>query len=136
MKPPGILLGLLLVLAITHCKKDDEVSERFKLLTTPTWTSDSLLVNGEDAGGPGEMLEDFKGDMKFYEDGTGYFGDYTGTWQFSPDETELTITTDSLIFPLTTRIVELSTASLKITTGFPDITTGGQLKIRMTFRAK
>lgn len=136
MKPLGILLGLLLVLAMTNCTKDDEVSERFRLLTTPTWTSDSLLVDGEDASGPGEMLENFKGDMKFYEDGTGYFGDYTGTWQFSYDETELTINSDSLSFPLTTQIVELTTASLKITTGFPNLATGGQLKIRMTFRAK
>jgi hypothetical protein len=105
------------------------------LLTTPIWASDSLLVDGEDASGPGQILENFKGDAKFKEDGTGYFGRFTGTWRFSRDESEVIIITDSLVFPLTTKIEELTTESLKITTGFPDLL-GNDMDIRMTFNAK
>jgi hypothetical protein len=121
-------LILLLVISgcfyMISCKKDSQ-SENFKLLTTPVWSSDSLLVNGTDASDPGGLLENFKGDVKFNTDYTGTFGDYTGTWRFALNET----------LPLTTQIVELTTASLKIKTSFPVIQ-GTPLNIRMTFKAK
>ncbi|HAM10638.1 MAG: hypothetical protein A2X05_13420 [Bacteroidetes bacterium GWE2_41_25] len=130
------LLFIFAVLFTTFsCNKDAE-SERFKLLTTPTWSSDSLLANGADASGPGGFLEDFKGDAKFNKDGTGYFGIYEGTWRFAYDETQIVIETDSLPIPLTTQIAELTASSLKITTSFPNIVTGIPIKIRMTFKAK
>ncbi len=131
-------LILLLVISgcfyMISCKKDSQ-SENFKLLTDPVWTSDSLLVNGVDASGSGGLLENFKGDAKFNTDYTGTFGDYTGTWRFALNETQIVITTDSLPLPLTTQIVELTTASLKIKTSFPVIQ-GIPLNIRMTFKAK
>ena len=136
MKPLGYALLLLALVAVFSCTKEEEkVSEIFKMLTTPTWTSDSLLVDGVEASGPGQLLEKFKGDMNLYKDGTGVFGEYSGTWRLSADETELTIITESLSFPLTTKIEELTSASLKITTGFP-LAVGGELKIRLTFKAK
>jgi hypothetical protein len=128
-----IFSGMLLTFA---CKKDDK-SERFKLLTTPVWSSDSLLANKTDASGPGGILAKFKGDAKFKDDGTGYFGKYTGTWRFNSDETELVIVTDSLPLPIITDIVELKTASLKVTTVYPDVVNTNQyINIRMTFKAK
>lgn len=122
---------------IISCDKDeDDVSERVKYLTGSEWESDSLLVNGMDASVPGGLLESFKGNAKFNEDGTGEFGGYTGTWRFSPDEKDLIITTQSLPFPLTTTIVELTAVSLKVTTGFPNpANPEDELKIRMTFKA-
>jgi hypothetical protein len=122
-------------MAFFACNKNSE-SERFKLLTGPTWGSDSLLANGVDASGPNGVLKNFKGDAKFNEDGTGNFGIYKGTWRFAYDETQIVIETDSLPIPLTTKIAELNTASLKITTSYPNITTGVTINIRMTFKAK
>ena len=66
-----IITGLTLIL--WACNKDTE-SEKFKLLTAHIWTSDSLLAEGIDASGPGQILEKFKGDAKFNKDYTGYFG--------------------------------------------------------------
>jgi len=118
------------------CKKDNE-SERFVLLTTPVWSSDSLLADGQDAGGPGGVLENFKGDAKFRKDGTGYFGKYTGTWRFSSDETQLIISSDSLPIPVSANIAELTKVSLKITTIYPtSVSPKGFFDIRMTFKAK
>lgn len=118
------------------CKKDNE-SERFVLLTTPVWSSDSLLADGQDAGGPGGVLENFKGDAKFRKDGTGYFGKYTGTWRFSSDETQLIISSDSLPIPVSANIAELTKVSLKITTIYPtSASPKGFFDIRMTFKAK
>ena len=133
MKSHAILFILTVSLAIFSCNKDSE-SERFKLLTDPTWASDSLLANGFDASGPGGLLEKFKGHVKFNEDGTGTFGVFEGKWRFAYDETQIVIETDSLPIPLTTKIAELTTASLKITTSYPDLATGGTLNIRMTFK--
>ena len=129
-----IIAGSFLVLT---CKKDEH-SERFKLLTTPVWVSDSLLANGVEASGSGELLEKFKGDAKFNKDGTGYFGKYTGTWMFAGKETEIVIFSDSIPLPsLTTSIVELTNNSLKITTGFPNVMNLPEtISIRMTFKAK
>lgn len=136
----NLMLFLIIasMLALTNCSKDDS-DDRYELLTNPSWASDSLLVNGFDASGPGQQLEKFKGSAKFNKDGSGTFGVYKGTWRF-PDKTRTTlvIVTDSLPFPLTTNIVELTDKSLKITTQVPDLTgmTGGNLNIRMTFKAK
>jgi len=137
MKNLAFLTVLLSLVLIISCDKDEnDVSEKFKNLTGSEWASDSLLVNGADASGPGGLLESFKGNAKFNEDGTGEFGGYTGTWQFSPDEKNLIITTVSLPFPLTTTIVELTAVSLKVTTGFPNpADPENELKIRMTFKA-
>jgi hypothetical protein len=133
MKNLALLSLLTIFFAIFSCKKDSE-SERFKLLTGPTWASDSLLANGADASGPGGILEKFKGEVKFNTDGSGTFGIYTGKWRFISNETQIVIETDSLPIPLTTNIAELTAASLKITTGFPDLTTGTTINIRMTFK--
>ena len=126
------------LLLLTFCKKD-EFSERFTLLTTPVWASDSLLANGVDASGPGEVLEDFKGDAKFNKDKTGYFGDYTGKWWFEADETLLAIDpdADTIPFYIYCNIIELTELSLKITTSVPDKNNITQtLPVRMTFKSK
>jgi hypothetical protein len=133
-------LALLLIIAgifySSSCKKDSQ-SESFKLLTGPVWASDSLLVNGADASGPAGLLFNFKGEAKFNEDGTGYFGIYKGTWRFAYNETQIIITADSLSLPLTTKIAELTSKSLKITTSYPNlINPTAPLLIRMTFKAK
>ncbi len=136
MKKLAYILLAALFVVVFACKKDEK-SERFKLLTGPTWTSDSLLANGVDASRPGGILIKFKGDAKFKEDGTGTFGGYTGQWRFNLDETELTITTDSLPLPIISKIKELTSASLKITTtvSLPAAPTV-PINIRMTFKAK
>jgi hypothetical protein len=124
------------VLVVFACKKESK-SQQFLLLTKPVWASDSLLVNGVDASRPGQMLAKFVGDIKFREDGTGYFGQYTGKWRFSYNETELVIESDSLMIPLTTNIIQLTTKSLKLSTNFPNLTDlSNPYKIRMTFKAK
>jgi hypothetical protein len=134
MKNIVLFLAICLCFQIFSCKNETQ-SERFKLLTGPIWASDSLLVNGVDAGGPGGMLEKFSGDIKFNEDYTGYFGDYTGTWRFAFDETQIVISSDSLPIPLTAVIAELNTTSLKITTSY-QIPPSDPINIRMTFLAK
>jgi hypothetical protein len=133
-------IALLLILSgcfyFSSCRKDTK-SEPFKLLTGPTWVSDSLLANKVDASGPSGMLKNFKGEVKFNEDGTGNFGVYTGTWRFAFNETQIVITTDSLPVPLTTQIAELTTLSLKITTTYPNpLIPTVPVNIRMTFKAK
>jgi len=118
------------------CSKENE-SERFRLLTAHIWRSDSLLVNGVDAGGPGGMLEKFKGDAKFEKDGTGYFGKYKGTWRFAYEEENLVIESDSLPVPLTARIILLTEMDLKITTIYPNLANPqSPFNIRMTFKPK
>ena len=131
----AIILTLIVIMICFACKKDEQ-SERFKLLTSHVWVSDSLLVDGEDASGPGGTLEKFVGDAEFKVDGTGYFGQYEGTWYFSNSETDITITSNSLAFPLTSRIVELTQSDFKITTSFPSGIPGVNLAIRITFKAK
>jgi hypothetical protein len=135
MKKLSLFLIIVLSLFVFACNKKEK-SERFKLLTIPVWTSDSLLANKLDASGPGGMLEKFKGDAKFKDDGTGTFGYYTGKWRFNSAETEITIVTDSLVLPIICDIVELKTTSLKITTVVPDKITQAPVDIRMTFKAK
>jgi len=130
----NLLLFLLITITIivSSCNKE-KVSDRFTLLTSHTWTSDSLLANGVDASDPGEMLALFKGDASFNEDGTGTFGQYTGTWMFTDNETNVAITSPDLPFALTTHIVELTRTSFKVTFTFPGVT---PTNIRMTFKPK
>ena len=135
MKKLSLLLVILTGLLVISCSKEKK-SERFIFLTTPIWLSDTLLANGEDASGPGELLEKFKGDAKFKEDGTGYFGDYTGQWRFNPDETQITIVTDSMPLPIVSNIIMLTIDSLKITTIVTDKVTNIPVNIRMTFSVK
>jgi len=125
-----MLAGLLFASA---CNKDT-TSDRFDLLTSHAWTSDSLLADGIDASDPGEILEKFKGDVVFNKDGSGTFGQYTGTWQFVDNETNLAISSPELTFTLTTHIAELTKTSLKVTFTYP--TLEGTKNIRMTFKPK
>lgn len=134
----NLLLFLLLALLVTSsaCKKDTK-SERFSLLTAHTWVSDSLLADGIDASGPGQILEKFKGDIKFNVDGTGYFGQYTGTWRLSNGEANLVIEAAELALPLTTLIELLTETSLKVTFNYPNqLNPSDPLDIRMTFKPK
>jgi hypothetical protein len=119
MKNLALLFIISGIIFASSCKKDKK-SERFILLTTPVWTTDSLLANGQDASKPGQVLAKFKGDAKFKEDGTGYFGIYKGDWRFNPTETQITIRTDSLVLPIVADIKMLTADSLKITTTVPD----------------
>ena len=136
MKKLAIMITISAFVIAASCKKESQ-SDRLTLLTTPVWKSDSLLVNGADASGTGGMLELFKGDAKFNEDGTGYFGSYTGTWRFGNNETQIVITSPSLPLTLTTLIAELTSTSLKVTTSYPNLVNPLEpIKIRMTFKAK
>ncbi len=132
MKRPLLLFMLVMTLIVSSCNKDKE-SDRFTLLTSHTWTSDSLMANGVDASDPGGMLALFKGDADFNEDGTGNFGQYTGTWMFTDNETNLAITSPDLPFALTTHIAELTAVSLKVTFTYPGLIPSN---IRMTFKPK
>jgi hypothetical protein len=116
----------------TSCK--EKTSERFDLLTSHAWTSDSLLADGIDASGSGELLEKFKGDIVFRVDGSGTFGQYTGTWMFVDNQSSLVIESPDLAVALTTHIVELTSTSLKVT--FTYTTLEGNKNIRMTFKPK
>jgi hypothetical protein len=132
-----VLLFIISGLVMASACKKDEKSEKFVFLTTAVWQSDSLVADGIDASGPGGLLEKFKGEAKFMEDGSGSFGNYSGQWRLSADDKQLTITTDSLPLPITCNIRELTAASLKITA---TITIPLQplvpVNIRMTFKAK
>jgi hypothetical protein len=132
MKKTMLLLLTGLAILTLSCNKE-KVSEQFTLLTSHTWTSDSLLADGVDASGPGQILEKFKGDVTFNKDGTGTFGQYSGTWIFADNETSLAIDSPDLPFTLTTHIVELKATSLKVTFTYPGVTT---INVRMTFKPK
>ena len=136
MKNRFFLFCITACLLVFACRKDEK-SERFTFLTTPIWVTDSLLANGVDASGPGGFLEDFKGEAKFAEDGTGYFGNYTGVWRFNLDETEITIVTEEMPLPIIADIVQLTAQSLKLTTTVTNPLSPTQtVNIRMTFKAK
>jgi hypothetical protein len=136
MKNLALLLIISGCLFASACKKD-KTSERFKFLTGPVWRTDSLLANGVDASGPGQLLEPFKGDAKFNEDLTGYFGTYTGQWRLNSDDTEITIITTELVLPIICDIVELTSISLKITAVVPNQANPQEPHhIRMTFKAR
>jgi len=135
MKNLVMFLMILGCFAAFSCKEKE--SERFSLLTDPIWAPDSLLANGINAGGPGGILVKFMGDAKFNKDGTGYFGEYKGTWMFSADETELVINSDSIPIPIIADIKELTSISLKLTTVLPNpADLLNPFNIRMTFKAK
>jgi hypothetical protein len=144
MKQLGVLMLFLSALVIVSCDKDeDEVSEKFKLLTGIQWESEALQVNGVDASGEGQLLENFKGDVDFNEDGTGSFGQYTGTWEFTENEEMLVIKTVIAIeeteIPVTLNclIIQLTSSLLEISTEFPNFENPQEpLNIEMTFRAK
>jgi hypothetical protein len=132
-----LLLIVVVGMHIVGCNDKDDKDEvdYFTLLTKPTWESDSLLANGLDASGPDGVLVNFKGEAKFRANGTGTFGTYDGTWTLS--NTQITITTSDLPFPIFAEIVELNTSSLKITTVVLDVNNPPEvLNIRMTFKAK
>jgi len=131
MKNAALLIVIVCCFQLFSCNKDS-YSEKFKLLTGPTWQSDSLLINGADGSGPGGLLEHFKGTARFNTDYTGTFGSYTGTWRFAYNETQIVISSDSLLIPITAVIAELTSSSLKVTTSYsvPPII----LNIRMTFK--
>lgn len=137
MKLHHILFFVLSLSIVVACAKDEPLSERFKLLTSHIWLNDSLLANGVEASAPGELLDDFKGETKFNEDGTGNVGNIVGEWQFYKNETEIVITSDSLPVSVSVYIAELTANSLKVTTSYlvsynPKIL----VDIRMTFVPK
>ncbi|MFN8256014.1 MAG: hypothetical protein U0W24_10025 [Bacteroidales bacterium] len=132
-----IITGLILGYLFFSCSKESSNSEKVDLLTSHIWIADSLLLDGEDAGGPGGMLENFSGDTKFNEDGTGYVGEIEGTWEFFNNETEIVINSDSLAIPVSMNIVELTAESLKLTTSFPMPTLPPTTAaVRLTFKPK
>jgi hypothetical protein len=110
------LLTAVIIIFSSCSKKDD--SQRFKLLTGHIWESDELLVDGVDESGVGMLLEEFVGDAQFKNDGTGTFGQYTGTWSFSNNETKITIASPSLMngIPVTLNIDELTSEVFAIST--------------------
>lgn len=132
MKRTLFLLLTVLAVSTLSCSKE-KASERFTLLTSHVWTSVSLLADGVDASGPGQILEKFKGDVTFNEDGTGTFGQYTGTWVFVDNEASIAIDSPDLDLTITTYIEELTATSLKVTFTFPGATL---INVRMTFRPK
>ena len=135
MKKLSFLLIIAAGVMIAAC--GEKRSERFILLTTPIWVSDSLYADGVDASGAGQLLAKFVGNVKFYEDGTGYFGQYKGEWMLSVDENYLTITTDSLPIPIVADIDMLTSTDLKITTNVPNPQNlQDPYDIRMTFKAR
>ena len=132
MKKPILLLLTGLLMIFSSCSKEKE-SERFSLLTAHLWTSESLLADGVDASGPGQVLEKFKGNAEFKKDGTGTFGQYTGTWHLTDNDTNLAIDSPDLPFTLTTHITELTTTSLKVAFQYPGVTL---MDISMAFKPK
>ncbi|MFO7977975.1 MAG: hypothetical protein R6U64_04890 [Bacteroidales bacterium] len=129
-----LLFPALLVLFFA-CEDDD--SSRLELLTTPVWVSDSLLINGTGAGGAGQMLEDFNGEVDFQTDGTVYLGTEPGTWSFLANETQLMLESPELPVPLVLNIIELTETSLKVSTTIPNPENPEEsYQIRMTFLAK
>jgi len=137
MRNFALVTVILLSFIAFSCNKDGK-SERFELLTTNIWVTDSLLADGVDAGGPGGVLENFKGEAQFKEDGTGTFGNYTGIWYFTDNkETDIMIKPDTEPIYFKCKVVELTSQSFKITTSAPDRTNPAKVyKIIMTFKPK
>ncbi|MFO7622415.1 MAG: hypothetical protein R6W81_14325 [Bacteroidales bacterium] len=136
MKRIALFITISVCMVFSSCSKDKE-SEKFKFLTTPTWTTDQLLVNGVSADGPGELLAGFKGDARFNKDGTGSFGSYSGTWRFSSDESQLIIQTPDVPLPVITDIIQLTASRLEVTTVFPNpADQTNPYNIRMIFKVK
>lgn len=136
MKKSPLLVVVALLVSLSACNKE-ESSDRFDLLTAHIWKSDSLLADGIDASGPGQILEKFKGDIEFRKDGTGYFGQYTGTWRLTNNDANLVIQSPELGASVTSTIVELTETSLKVKFSYPNLVNPSDpLDIRMTFKPK
>ena len=136
MKKTGLILLFFTSLVLVACDRDDEdeVSERFLLLTSTVWVSDQLLVNGVDASEG--VLASFRGEAIFEVDGTGSFGQFTGTWEFMENETKLRITPQGFIV-IIADIVRLTTDTLEIVTGYPNPLDPAEiLDVRMIFNAQ
>jgi len=131
-----IYLSLVaLVLLLVSCSKDEK-SERFILLTTPVWTTESITATGADTTGVGVLIKLIRGDAKFNPDGTGTLGMFSGQWSLSDDENQITITTLALpaivadILTLTAQSLSLS-ADITIATHPQDL-----IKIVLSFKVK
>jgi hypothetical protein len=136
MKNLLLLIIIALLVSLSACSKD-EGSDRFDLITAHVWKSDSLLADGVDASGPGQILEKFKGDIQFKKDGTGYFGQYTGTWRLTNNDANLVIQSPELVAAVTSTIIELTETSLKVKFSYPNLVNPSDpLDIRMTFKPK
>jgi hypothetical protein len=139
MKKTAVFFGfVILTFVFFTCKKDVIPNDNLNLLTNHIWTADSLLADGEDASGEGQLLEKFKGDTKFNADGTGYVGEIVGNWQFSNNQTAVIITSDSLQMAVSATIALLTEQSLKLTTAYPVQTspTVVYAAVRMSFIPK
>jgi len=133
MKNAVLLLIITFFVFLAACDKEKD-SERFTLLTAHVWASDSLLADGVDASGPGGKLEKFKGDATFNKDGTGTFGQYSGTWMLVDNDASLAISSPDLpVQSIAAPILELTSTSLKVTFIWPEQV---PVNIRMTFKAK
>mgnify|MGYP004702466237 CR=1 FL=1 len=131
------LLIAIFSVAILTVGCEDEKDTPFTLLTGPVWVSDSLLVNGIDASGPGQVLANFKGEARFLKDGTGLFANFTGTWRFAQNDTQLILTSPDYPVPITTIIEELSRSNLRISTELPHpLLPGTIMRVRMTFKSR
>ena len=136
MKKAGLILLIISSLVLAACDRDDDddVSERFLLLTSTVWVSDQLLVDGVDASEG--LLANFRGEAIFEVDGTGSFGQYTGTWEFMENETKLRITPQGFLV-IIADIVRLTADALEIMTGFPNPQDQSEtLEVRMIFNAQ
>lgn len=139
MKNRAFLIIIFCIALVAGCKKEKE-SEKFTLLTSHPWMSDSLIAKSADAAAAQTaqlFLENFRGEAMFNKDLTGYFGVFTGTWHFAYNETALVIESPSLPATLSTTVVELTTSSLKVTLGYPNVADPTKpINIRMTFKDK
>lgn len=129
---PAWLVCVAVCLLITACNKEEK-SERFILLTTPVWSAQSFEASGTDTTGIGILIKQLDGDAKFNEDGTGYFGNFTGQWKFMSDETQIQIDTPSLLAPVITDIILLTDQSLKL---LATVTILAPIDLIMTFKAR
>jgi hypothetical protein len=131
----ALLVSAVICLLITACSKDEK-SERFRLLTTPVWSSESFDASGPDTTGIGILVKQLKGDAKFKEDGTGSFGNFTGQWKFLSDETQIQILTQ-ILPPIITDIIQLTAQTLKLSATVTIIThPQDPIDLVMTFKAK
>jgi len=133
------ILVFILFSIFLSCEKEEEVqhSEKFLLLTNPVWVSDSLLADGEEAGGFEQPLHAFNGETKFNVDGTGTVGIYEGFWSFMENESQIRIISDSLPGAVIAFIRELTEQSFKLEAGFLTPTDPPvYLDVRMTFKKK
>jgi len=94
------VITILIVICILpqSCKKDDEKSERFKLLTDHTWNYETILTICQDPEIKWfiNMLDSgFKGSTVMYNTDGEFVSIFeSGSWKFSNGETEI-ITFDS-----------------------------------------